>query len=354
MDRTAPFRPSRVMNDTPPVRVALLALPESTPAAIYGLLEVLSAVGTTWSSLTGENEVALRRFETHIVSAAGRPYPSPVGGLIAADRDLSQATATDVVIVTDVALRPDASLEELWSLEKAWARDRYEEGVTLCSVCTGSVFLASAGLLDGLEATTHWAAVPVFRSQFSAVQLRPERLLCPAGPEHRIVTAGGATAWTDLALWLIARYAGEIEARRIAKSFLIGERQNGQLPFAAMARPRQHKDGAISAAQAWIAEHYTSPAPVARMAGVSRLSERSFSRRFRAATGYSPIEYVQALRLEEAKQALETTDADLNEIASAVGYSDAVTFGRLFRKRVGVSPAQYRKRFDRAALRGRI
>jgi transcriptional regulator GlxA family with amidase domain len=251
----------------------------------------------------------------------------------------------DIVMVTDLAFDLFADPRGRWPDEVAWLRRQVAGGAMACSVCTGSVFLAEAGLLDGEDATTHWAAVPIFRDHYPSVRLRSERILCPAGPAHGVVTGGGASSWTDLALYLIARFSGEAEARRIARAFVIGDRSDGQMPFAAMARPRQHEDAAIAAAQVWIADHYTAANPVARMAERAGLPERTFTRRFRKATGYGPVEYVQALRIEEAKQILETADEPTDAVALAVGYADPASFRRLFKRQVGVSPARYRQRF---------
>jgi transcriptional regulator GlxA family with amidase domain len=328
-----------------PLCVALLALPETTPGAVYGLHEVFSAVGATWSQLTGEPDLPVRRFRPAILSADGASFASPSGARIAVEGSIREAAAYDIVVVTDLAVDLASSPRGRWPEEVAWLKRQFAGGALACSVCTGSVFLAEAGMLDGEEATTHWAAAPVFRDHYPSVRLCPARILCPAGPEHRVVTGGGSSSWADLALYLVARYCGEAEARRMARAFLIGDRSEGQMPFAAMARPRQHEDGAVGAAQLWIADHYTAPNPVARMAERAGLPERTFTRRFRKATGYGPVEYVQALRIEEAKQMLETTDEPTDAVALAAGYADPVFFRRLFKRQVGVSPARYRQRF---------
>ncbi|MDX1401300.1 MAG: helix-turn-helix domain-containing protein, partial [Kiloniellales bacterium] len=193
--------------------------------------------------------------------------------------------------------------------------------------------------------TTHWSASRIFREYYPNVALKSERVLVATGAEHRIVTSGGSAAWTDLALYLIARFCGDIEARRIAKIFLFGDRSDGQLPFAAMVRPKQHKDAVVAEIQVWIASHYAQPNPVAAMAKRSGLTERTFIRRFKAATGYAPLNYVQTMRIEESKQILETTDDPIDNIALAVGYDDPNSFRRLFKRTTGVSPSRYRQRF---------
>ncbi len=131
----------------------------------------------------------------------------------------------------------------------------------------------------------------------------------------------------------------------IARIYLLDWHSAGQLPFSAVSRTRQVEDRVISGCQAWIADNYAAPAPVAAMADLSGLPERSFKRRFAKATGMSPIEYVHTLRLEEAKQILETTEDPVEAVANEVGYEDGSFFRRLFRRQVGIAPAEYRKRF---------
>ncbi|MEQ9488380.1 MAG: helix-turn-helix domain-containing protein [Alphaproteobacteria bacterium] len=328
----------------PTIAVSLLVLPETFPAALYSLHELFWSVGRIWGDITGEPETAARRFAPTITSRIGVAAPSPAGPPIAVDAALDDGPTPDVVIVTDLALQLDTELSGRWTHEADWIRRMHANGAVICSICSGALFLAESGLLSGLEATSHWSVASLFRRRYPDVQLRPERILCPAGPEHRIVTAGGASSWSELGLYLVARFAGDVEARRMSKLFVIGDKSDGQLPFAAMARPSQHADAAIADAQVWIADNYTASKPVARMAEVAGLPERTFSRRFRKATGYAPVEYVQTLRIEEAKQMLETTDEPTDSVALAAGYADPVFFRRVFKRSVGVTPARYRQR----------
>lgn len=162
--------------------------------------------------------------------------------------------------------------------------------------------------------------------------------------------AGGGTAWFDMALYVIARTCGTEAAMQVVRMNLIDWHAIGQQPFASLSRARQGDDARIGDCQAWIAQNYAVRAPVAAMVAHSGLPERSFVRCFKAATGLSPIQYVHALRLEEAKLMLETGDAAIEAIAGECGYEDAGFFSRLFRNRVGLTPAQYRKRFGRRTL----
>ena len=331
------------MQNTP--RVAILAVPETTPGALYALFEVLVSVGRTWEQLTGERAEA-PRFDPAIVTRDGRPLIGAYGVPITPHAGLTDA---DLVIVPDVELPDPLDAEDRWGEELVWLRQQHAAGAVICSVCTGSVILAASGLLDAHEATTHWAAVDLFRAHFPKVKLVPQRVLTAAGPGHQIVTAGGATSWEELALYLVARFSSGAEAVRISKIFLLGDHIDGQLPFAGARRPRKHDDATIAAVQDWLAHNYHQSNPVSHMVEMSGLSERSFIRRFHKATGYRPIEYVQTLRIEEAKQMLESTRTPIDEIASEVGYEDSNFFRRLFKRMVGVTPARYRQKFSSIA-----
>jgi transcriptional regulator GlxA family with amidase domain len=221
----------------------------------------------------------------------------------------------------------------------------HRKGALVCAACGGSLVLAEAGLLSGREATTHWSHVPVFRREFPDVQLHEDRILVQTGDGHSIVSCGGASSWQDLALLLIARYGSGEEAIRISRLFLYQWHRDGQRPYASMAANVVHGDGAVLKCQAWLAENYERADVVAKVVRVSGLPKRTFDRRFKAATGYSPLAYVQALRIEEAKQMLETDAAPVDAIGREVGYEDASSFSRLFRRLTGISPGDYRRRF---------
>lgn len=331
------------------VTVSLVAAPEISAAIVYGLHEIFTCVGTMWQQLTGENSNS-RLMKPRIVGTSKSPMSTTMGATIVADHTFDEAHRSDIVIVGDLDMKDGSDPAGRWKEEVAWLKHQYENGAVICSVCTGSLMLAEAGLLDHCEATSHWSANNTFQKHYPKILLRPERILVPAGLEHRIVTAGGSASWTDLALYLVARYSSEAEARHIAKIFVFGDRSDGQLPFAAMARPKQHDDEVVAQCQSWVADHYPTANPVARMAEKSGLPERTFKRRFHKATGYAPLDYVQTLRVEEAKQVLETTNDAIDDIAVEVGYEDPNSFRRLFKRTTGISPSQYRRRFKNVSM----
>jgi transcriptional regulator GlxA family with amidase domain len=236
-------------SENKPIHVSILALPESTPVAIYGLYEVFSSVGVVWPELTGEGEAA-PRFDVKIVSLDGKPFTCPIGITIAPNASIADIAETDVVIATDLALPPGFEPGDRWPEMSEWLRARHRDGAIVCSVCTGTVLLAVAGVLDGEDATTHWSACDLFARYFPNVALRPERIVVPAGEGHRVITSGGSSSWEDLALYVIGRLCGPAEAIRTAKIFLFGDRSDGRLDDDLVNRPAQRVRHRLGIAEA--------------------------------------------------------------------------------------------------------
>jgi len=323
-------------------RIALLAIPEVAASTLYGMFDVLASAGRDWASLV-EGREGESVLDPRVISLRGHGAMTIANDIqIMPEED--DGVIPDVVCVPEVAVPPGAVLTESHRVEIAWLRCCFEAGAIVATSCSGALLLAETGLLNGVEATTHWAYCDALAS-YPGVQVFPKRALVVGGEGGRLVMAGGGTSWEDLALYLVARLVSVDEAMHIAKLFLIDWHDVGQLPYAALARNRQVDDADIARCQSWIAEHYEEPSPVAGMIQLSGLAERTFSRRFNQATGMAPMEYVHTLRLEEAKQLLESGDESVEAVAEEVGYEDAAFFGRLFRRKVGVTPAQYRKRF---------
>lgn len=341
--------PSSVKTKAP--TVCILAVPESSGAVMYGLYEVLAMFSTAWSHITGEtNQPA--EFDVRIVAESADPFTCVGGVPVTPHSAISNISRTDVVIVTDLSIDPTIDHHDRWEKIKPWLRNIHGSGGLVCSVCSGSVMLAASGLLDNKSATTHWAFIDHFSKFYPEVDLQPGRVLIPDSDNNKIVTTGGMAAWEDLALYLIARFYGEADAIKAAKLFLFGDRSEGQLLFSAMSKPRRHDDAVISEAQAWVAENYELANPVYRMVDRSGLAERTFKRRFKRATGFSPMDYVQTLRVEEAKHLLVTSVLPIDTVGRETGYEDDTAFRRLFKRMTGVTPTRYRLRFQRSVLSG--
>jgi transcriptional regulator GlxA family with amidase domain len=206
--------------------------------------------------------------------------------------------------------------------------------------------LAETGLLDGREATIHWAFAPTFRRNFPRVRLRTEEVLITAGERRELVMTGGVMSWHDLALHLIARHVGPTAAQAMARLLMLEWHADGQAPYIELTPRLDHGDAPIASVQRWLAEHYMIADPVDEMVARTGLARRTLERRFRKATGHSPIRYVQNLRVAVARRRLERTDAPVEEIGFQVGYENTAFFRRVFKRTTRLTPGAYRRKFQ--------
>ena len=221
----------------------------------------------------------------------------------------------------------------------------YDRGAVLCSACSGIFLLAETGLFDGKDATVHFGYARTFAATYPAVPIHPERVLIISGVREELVSSGASSAWHDMVLHLIARYAGSTAAQEVARIFALQWHHDGLTPYIVFQGKSDHGDAHIQSAQQWLSEHFSVASPVEEMIKRSKLAERTFKRRFVNATGLTPIAYVQRLRIEDAKRRLERTEAPVDEISWRVGYEDPAFFRRLFKRTTGLAPGAYRKRF---------
>jgi transcriptional regulator GlxA family with amidase domain len=333
-------------------QVAILAFPEVTASVVFGMYDLFKSAGRDWGFIV-DGVPGRPPIEPQVVSAHRGAFEVANGVQVRPQATLD-GPPPDVVCVPEMFVPPGEPLEGRFTREIDWLRRCHASGSIVAATCSGALLLAEAGLLDGHEATTHWAYCDIMARRYPRVTVRPQRSLVVSGEGQRLMMAGGGTSWIDMALYLIARLAGVEAAMQVARLNLVDWHHVGQQPFARLSASRQADDALIARCQAWIAENYQRSAPVAAMTQLSGLPERSFVRRFHAATGMSPLEYVHTLRLEEAKQMLEASDASIEAIAHEVGYEDAAFFSRLFRRKVNLTPAQYRRRFRglRQAVQG--
>ncbi len=233
----------------------------------------------------------------------------------------------------------------------AWLRRAHEHGGMLCSACSGVLLIAETGLLSGRDATVHPAYAPTFRENYPDVGLRLDQVLITTGERAEFVMSGASASWHDLVLYLVARHVGPTAAQAVAKFLLLQWHTDGQAPYVPFDPPSDHGDAIVLEAQEWLRVHHAVASPVAEMVRRFGLSERTFKRRFSTATGYSPIAYVQHMRVEEAKRRLERTSEPVDSISYAVGYEDPASFRRLFKRTTGVSPGVYRRKLAAAGVR---
>jgi len=327
------------------IEALIVALPETAGSALYGMVDVLSAAGVLWQELS-RAEGAAPLIRPRIVGLSRRGFRCGNGIPVSPDAAVGEDPAADIVILPELWLSPDDDLDGRYPELLAWIRRRHAAGAAIYSACSGAVLLAATGLLSGREATSHWGYEDLFRRRFPDVRFRPEPNLVFADPAGRIVTAGGATSWHDLAIHIISRHCSPGEALRVAKAYLLKWHGEGQLPYATLVRRQPHADSVVRKAEDWLAANFSDPHAVASAVKVCGTPERTLKRRFKAATGSGLLEYVQNLRMEEAKRRLERDAAASFEAISAdVGYENPAFARRLFKRATGLTPGQYRRMF---------
>jgi len=223
-----------------------------------------------------------------------------------------------------------------------WLRDQHRQGALLCSVCAGAFWLGHSGLLKGRPATTHWCLEEDFQTTFPETHVYTEHLLID---DHDIVTAGGIMAWLDLGLFLVNRWLGPQVVTETARHLLIDVNGREQRNYRSFKPSLTHGDKAILKLQHWLEAHFIDEITVKDMAAQTHMSERTFLRHFKTATGYTPNTYIQNLRIEKARGLLERTRLPVNRIGWKVGYQDSSAFSRVFKATTGLSAGQYRNRF---------
>jgi len=338
------------LNSETKPQICLLASPETSPGVLYGLYDVLSTVGAAFSDMvSGVPDEEL--LDVKIVARTDQQFRCAGNVIVEPHLSITDIDHTDAVIVCDMYTPVDTPPKGIYDTEVEWLKRMYAKNALLTSVCSGSAVLAETGLLNGHEISGHWAYRHMFAEHYPEVTWREDAIINFSAEHKRLITTGGVTAWQDLAIYLINRFCGIQQAIYTAKVFLLSTHTDGQLPFAAMTQRYQTSDAIIKDSLNWIALNLSSPNPVAHMTERSGLKPRTFARRFRESTNYQPIEYVQNLRIESAKNILETQNLGIDEISVQVGYEDPASFRRLFKRKVGITPAHYRKKFARISGR---
>lgn len=229
-----------------------------------------------------------------------------------------------------------------------WIEQQYKHGAEIASICTGAFMLASSGLLDGKSCSTHWSAADNFRSMFPKVNLQTDQLITD---ENGIYTNGGAYSFLNLMIYLIEKYYDRQAAIFCSKVFQIEIDRQSQSAFTIFTGQKLHGDEMVKKAQAYIESKLDEKISVEHLSASFSVGRRNFDRRFIKATGNTPVEYAQRVKIESAKKALETSRKTINEVMYGVGYSDVKAFREVFRKITGMSPLEYRGRYNKEATR---
>lgn len=334
-------RPSRVFPSVHLVSmktITILAVNGCLSSSVSNMIDTF-AIANVWHRALSGSSTDL--FETKIVTADGNPVPCGSCVQILPQLSIADAARPDYLIIPALFPIPDPQpLQNLQILE--YIRSRHEAGTTVASICTGAFLLAETGLLNGRAATTNWQFEKKFRFRYPEVDLQIGKILTE---EDNIICSGAMSALMHLALRIIRREGSGRLTSACAKSMLVDPNNDSQAPYAIHQLTESHKDPEILKAEDYMREHLASPISIDEVAALVCLSPRHFKRRFKNATGESPLHYLQKLRIQSAKELLENSLDNIEAITRRVGYEDSSAFRRLFKKHTSLSPREYRDRF---------
>ncbi len=270
------------------------------------------------------------------------------GGSFTAHADLliDDVKSTDLIIIPAV----DGDLQQAIDANRdflPWISKHYKNGAEVASLCLGAFILASTGILDGRKCATHWMAANQFRKMFPDVNLVTEQIITD---EQGTYSSGGAFSYQNLILYIIEKYAGRELAVLSAKVFAIEIDRQNQSPFIMFQGQKEHSDESIKHAQEFIENNFQEKITVDELASMLALGRRNLERRFKKATSNTVVEYIQRVKIEAAKKSFETTRKNINEIMYDVGYNDTKAFRTVFRKITGLSPVEYRSKYNKETI----
>jgi len=317
------------------MHVSLIVLERALASSITIPLEMLYAARTLSQVTHGNNQDLV----IDTVALQTKPVTMAGGITILPTAELDNIAQTDLVIVPGMWGSMAKTLRKSTQLID-WLKLRHNEGSTICSIVTGSFFLAEAGLLNNRSATTHWYHFNDFQNRYPKVKLDKTRFITS---DSGIYCTGSVNAARDVTLHLVANLFGDTIASEIAKHFTHEIARSYESLLLSSLRQDTHHDELIIEIQAWLQKNYPAPIQIASVAREFRLSVRSLNRRFKAAADVTPLQYLQEVRISEAKQLLKKSNLTIAEVCYAVGYQDANYFSGVFKKINKVTPAEYRQ-----------
>jgi transcriptional regulator GlxA family with amidase domain len=330
---------SPILGELAMTNVTVLFLDQTFSSTATGPMEIFRHAGSLWNRISGQKPVPHFQVTTASVDGHAVHCDGPID--IQPAMSLKDVRRTDLIFIPSTGLGIEDVVERNAAVVP-WLLRWHKRGVSIASVCSGVGLLAATGLLDGRRATTHWSLAEPFRRMYPRVQWMPELMVTEDGSFY---CGGGVNAALDLALYLVARFCGHEVAMQSAKAFLIEMPRAWQAGFSIVPLKTEHSDKSISVAQEWLHANFHQSFPLEAPAERVNMSLRNFVRRFKQATGDSPLIYLQKLRVAAAKRLLENDHRGMQEISEAVGYQDVVFFRKIFQRHTGVSPSAYRQKF---------
>jgi transcriptional regulator GlxA family with amidase domain len=322
------------------IKVTLLAMQNTMAFSVITPMDIFSQAGVMWNYFNGTKTTP--HFDVRLVTTTGNPFRCLYGAKMVPDGSIHDVGQTDLIVVSSIM-----DIEKTLKVQCEvvdWLKNRYHAGAHIATICSGSFVLAETGLLDGKTATTHWAFADQFKKRYPQITLKPERLITDEGD---LFCSGGYSAGIDLSLYLVEKYCGHEVALQSSKSLIADRSRTSQAPYAMTQYRKDHGDDRILALQEWIEKNFDRTFNYNDLADQSRMSRRTLVRRFKAATGETPLSYQQNLRVETAKRLIENGTRSFDEVTYRVGYEDSSTFRKIFSKHTGLMPTEYRKKFQR-------
>ena len=324
--------------------VTVVLLDAGYASTSIGPIEVFHSAGVLWNWLRGE--AAEPRFRVRVASIDGGSVTSLCGVGLTPTCAIGDIERSDIVVLPASGWDVQEKIARNTSL-LPWLQKLYARGAYIAGICTGVAFLAEAGLLDGRQATTHWAVADRLAERYPKVHWRPEQFVTE---DDRLLCSGGVYASIDLSLYLVEKFCGHEIALQCAKSLLVSMPRGRQSGYAVLPLSRPHRDERIKQIEEYLQLHFAKGVSVERLARRIGMSPRNFVRRFKSATGRMPGVYVQSLRISAAKQLLEQGHIAIQRVCAKVGYEDLAFFRNVFKRHTGTTPTEYRRRFAQMSL----
>lgn len=323
------------------LEIVVVGFDKALASAITGVTDLFGLAGVTWNLIQGQPPE--KAFNVRIASHNGQPIQCINGLQLGAHLSFDEIKNADAIVIPTIGGPIEEVLAENPEL-LSLLQQANDFGWTIAGNCTGNFLLAEAGILNNKSATTHWGFKELFQQRYPQVELKADQLITR---HDNIYCAGGGLAWFDLGLHIIERHIGFEAALQTAKAFVIDYRRDTQLSYSLMRLSKPHKDDLVREAQTWLEQNFADTFTVEQLAERFSVSKRTLIRRFNAALEMPPNTYVQSLRIEAAQKRLEETERTVDVVMNDVGYEDASSFRRLFRKKTGLTPTEYRRRFAR-------
>lgn len=311
---------------------------ENNLSSVTGSFDIFSKANEYWKAGHGNP-----RFRLQLAGAADEVGFSAGLFSVKPHTRFADIRQTDLVIVPALNHNYHQALEENGPLVH-WLAEQYKQGAEIATICTGTFLLAASGLLNGRVCSTHWSVAENFRALFPAVHLRTDKLITD---ENGLYTNGGAYSFLNLILYLVEKYYDRPTAIYCAKVFQIEIDRDTQSEFTIFSGQKRHGDEVVRQAQEYIESNVAEKLSIEDLSSRFNVGRRNFDRRFVKATGNTPIEYVQRVKIEGAKKSLETSRKTINEVMYEVGYSDVKAFREVFRKYTGLSPLEYKAKYNK-------